>query len=313
MSWQGFLLNHALRFGKWQLEHRSIPDITAAMRLYMNRIVELQVQPSDVACEAVILGGVPCEWVCVTETREAPGVVLYCHGGGYVAGSPASHRDLAWRLSRASGMRVLMVSYRLAPEYPYPAQREDAGAVYRALLDGGQPAGRIAFAGDSAGGGLVLGLALELRDLGLPLPAALVAFSPWADLTHSGATIRGNAFRDQMLPVHLLDQVAALVAGGTSLEDPLLSPVFADLHGLPPLQLHASADEVLLDDSRRLAARAQAAGVSVQLRIWERVPHAFPVLAQLLPEGRGALREAGAFLKRVMSPWPGPEEALPGA
>jgi acetyl esterase/lipase len=300
MSWQGFLLNHVLRFSKWQFEHRSIPDIAASMRLFMNRVAELQVQPSDVGGEPALIGGVPCEWVWVAETRDAPGVVLYCHGGGYVAGSPASHRDLAWRLSRASGMRVLMVNYRLAPEHPCPAQREDAGAVYRALLAEGVAPEQIAFGGDSAGGGLVLGLALELRDLGLPLPAALIAFSPWADLTHSGATIRDNAFRDQMLPVHLLDRVAALVAGAAPLDDPYLSPVFADFSGLPPLQLHASAEEVLLDDARRVAARAEADGVSVQCRIWKRVPHAFPVLAQLLPEGRAALGEAGAFLRRVM-------------
>lgn len=300
MNWQGFLLNNLLRFSKWQFEHRSIPDITAMMRLYMNRLAEAAIQPSWVQCEPVIIDGIPCEWVGVEETATAAGVVLYCHGGGYIAGSPASHRDMAWRLSRASGMRVLMVGYRLAPEFPYPAQREDALTVYRALLARGQAPRQLALAGDSAGGGLILGLALHLRELGLPLPAALAAFSPWADLTHSGASIRANAFRDQMLPVNLLDRVAALVAGSTPLDDPLLSPVFADFHGLPPLMLHVSGEEVLLDDSRRIAARAAADGVVVQCRVWQRVPHAFPVLAQVLPEGEEALRQTGAFLRDIL-------------
>lgn len=300
MSWQGFLLNNFLRFGKWQFEHRDLDDLTVMMRLYMNRLAEFVIQPSWVRCAPEIVGGVPCEWVVVDDTADAEGVVLYCHGGGFIAGSPASHRDLAWRLSRASGLRVLLVGYRLAPEFPYPAPLEDALAVYRALLARDVDPHRLVLAGDSAGGNLILAAAQRLRDLGLPRPAALVAFSPWGDLTHSGESVRSNAERDHMLPVALLDRVAALYAGERDRREPLLSPVFGDYRGLPPLMLHAAAEEVLLDDARRIAAAAERDGVAVEYTVWRGVPHAFPVFAQMLPEGQRALEQAGAFIRDIV-------------
>lgn len=300
MSWQGSLLNNFLRLGKWQFEHRSLEDAVAAMRLYLNRLPEFLAPPSGVEVESERVGGVPCEWVSVAESRDANGVVIYFHGGGFVAGSPASHRDLAWRLSRASGMRVLLVQYRLAPEAQYPAQIDDGAAVWQALQQRGFGRDRIAFAGDSAGANLALALALRLRDRGEVLPAALVAFSPWGDLTHSGGTIQSNARRDQMLPVRLLDGVAELYAGAIDRRDPRVSPVFADYRGLPPLQLQVSECEVLLDDTRRICAAAEEAGIAVECRVWSRVPHAFPVFAQYLPEGRRAIERAGTFLREFI-------------
>lgn len=300
MSWQGSLLNNFLRLGKWQFEHRSLDDAIGAMRLYMNRLAEFLPQPSWVQLQPEVIGGVPCEWVAVEATEQAEGVILYFHGGGFVAGSPASHRDLAWRLSHDSGMRVLLVQYRLAPEFSYPAQIDDATAVWRALLKRGLKPRHAAFAGDSAGGNLALATALSLRDRKGKLPAALVAFSPWADLTHSGASITANAHRDQMLPVRLLNGVAGLYAGDVDRSDPLISPVFADLRGLPPLQLQASEREVLLDDTRRLSAAAELAGIAHECRIWSQVPHAFPVFAQYLPEGKKAIARAGFFLREFV-------------
>ncbi len=300
MSWQGSLLNSFLRLGKWQFEHRSIDDAVGAMRLYMNRLAEFLPQPSWVRLRPETVGGVPCEWVTVDEVDATDGVVLYIHGGGFVAGSPASHRDLAWRLARASGMPVLLVQYRLAPEFCYPAQLDDVTAVWRELLARGFDLARVAVAGDSAGANLVLALALSLRDRGEPLPAALVAFSPWGDLTHSGDSIQTNAHRDQMLPVRLMDGVASLYAGGADKRDPLLSPVFADYRGLPPLQLQVSECEVLLDDTRRICDAAERAGIAVECRTWSKVPHAFPVFAQYLPEGKKAIERAGYFLRDVI-------------
>jgi acetyl esterase/lipase len=301
MSWQSHLVSGFLRLGKWQFQHRDVSSVRAMMRMYMNRLAEFQLQPSWAHCRLEIINGVPCEWVWVPETEHTTGVIIYLHGGGFMAGSPASHRDLAWRLSRASGRRVLLVDYRLTPDFAYPAQLEDALAVYRGLLDRGIGAERLALAGDSAGGNLALACVLACRDVRLPLPAAVVCFSPWADLTHSGASIVANAARDTMIPVHLLEQVASLYYADADPRAELISPVFADFKDFPPLSLHVAAEEVLLDDTLRIAERAQAAGVAVEFRIWQNVPHAFPVIAQLLPEGRAALQQSGIFLQRLLA------------
>lgn len=301
MSWQSRVMQTVLSLGKWQVQNRDINSVKSMMRLYMNRLAELEIQPSWVKRSAEIINGVPCEWITVDETPDDAGVVLYLHGGGFVAGSPASHRDLAWRLSRASGMRVLLVAYRLAPEFPYPAQVDDATAVYRALLDRDIAPAQIAVAGDSAGGNLALVTVLVARRLDWPLPAAVIALSAWGDLTHSGDSIAINAKRDHMIPVALIDQVAAMYAGDQDLLQPELSPVFADFTGFPPMMLHAADEEVLRDDTTRIAASAEAAGVNVVFRIWGRVPHAFPAFAQFLPEGRMAIQQMGEFLKRQLA------------
>lgn len=300
MSWQSHLVNGFLRFGKNQLEYSDVRTVRGVMRMYMNRLAELRLLPSFVHTHRERIAGVPCEWVWVPETQDAPGVIEYLHGGGFMAGSPASHRDLAWRLSRASGQRVLMVDYRLTPDFTYPAQLDDAFAVYTALLER-FAVRRIALGGDSAGGNLVLTTILTALRAGLPAPAAAVCFSPWTDLTHSGGTIVSNERRDTMIPVPMMRQVAALYCAGADAGDPLLSPAFADLSGFPPLQLHAAEEEVLLDDTLRIAANAQVVGVPVECRIWRGVPHAFPVLAQLLPEARAALRQSGMFLNRRLA------------
>jgi acetyl esterase/lipase len=296
MSWQSRLLNTFLQLGKWQVSHRDVDAVKSMMRLSMNRLAELEIQPSWVRCRNEIVAGVPCEWVSVVETPVDAGVVLYLHGGGFVAGSPASHRDMAWRLSRESGLRILMVDYRLAPEYPYPAQLDDSLAVYRALLDGGLSPTQLAVAGDSAGANLALVTVLLARAQQLPLPAAVIAMSPWGDLTHSGASVITNAKSDHMIPVALIDQIASMYAGDQDLLQPELSPVFADYTNFPPLMLHAAEVEVLLDDALRIHDRAEAAGVDVSCQVWPKVPHAFPVFAQFLPEGRQAIRKMAAFL-----------------
>jgi len=301
MSWQGQLVNAFLRFGKQQFADTDIRTLRAMMRIYMNRLAQLRPRPGWVGTRREYVGGVPCEWVWVPETEQAAGVIEYLHGGGFMAGSPASHRDLAWRLSRASGQRVLMVDYRLTPDFVWPDQLDDARAVYRALLERGTEPGRIALAGDSAGGNLVLACILGLIRMELPVPAAAVCYSPWTDLTHSGGSVVANARRDTMIPVSLMKQVAALYCGGADPGDPLISPVFADFRGFPPLQLHVAEEEVLLDDTLRVAARAEAAGVPVEYRIWRDVPHAFAVFAQVLPEGRAVVRQSGMFLNRWMA------------
>lgn len=268
----------------------------AAMRLTMARIGEAR--PAGLNTHCVVLGGVPCEWVWAQACENAAAVTLYLHGGGFVAGSPASHFDLALRLSEASKSRVLLPDYRLAPAHTFPAQFEDAIAVYRALLDSGVAPNRIAVAGDSAGGNLALALVQQVRELGLPLPVAMVMYSPWTDLTHSGESIRANAECDQSIPVKMLDPLAAIYGGDRDLRDPLLSPLFARFDNFPPMQLHAAADEVLRDDTVRLAQQLKKYGVEVEQRIWPDVPHAFPVFSATLAQGREAIRDSGEFLRR---------------
>lgn len=301
MSWQSQLVNGFLRFGKQQFEHADVRTLRAMMRIYMNRLAQLRPRPGWVTTRREHVGGVPCEWVWVPESEHSTGVIEYLHGGGFMAGSPASHRDLAWRLSRASGQRVLMVDYRLTPDFVWPDQLDDTLTVYRTLLERGIPPRQLALGGDSAGGNLALAAIAALIREGLPAPAAAVCYSPWTDLTHSGASVVANERRDTMIPVSLMRQVAALYCGSADPIDPLISPVFADFNGFPPLQLHVAEEEVLLDDTLRIAARAEAAGVPVEYRIWKDVPHAFAVFAQVLPEGRAALRQSGMFLNRWMS------------
>lgn len=252
--------------------------------------------PAGVDVVAQSVGGVPCErisWGAVDASR----LLIYFHGGAYVAGSPPlSHRDLAARLSKVAAVPVLLVDYRLAPEHPWPAPLDDARAVYEAVLDSGIAPLRLAVGGDSAGGHLTLALLLQLRDDHRPLPAAAFCYSPWADLTHSGESFHRNAAADPMVPPAMLEEMAQLVAADLDRGDPLLSPVFGDYRGLPPLLVYVADNEVLLDDAARVREQALAAGVSVEYVVWPGVAHAFPVAAMFLPEGREAIERTAAFL-----------------
>ncbi len=226
--------------------------------------------------------------------------VLYLHGGGYAVGAPALYRSMGVRLARLTGATVLIPDYRLAPEHRFPAAVDDALAAYRALLAEGTPPGRLVIAGDSAGGGLALACALAARDAGLPMPAGLVGLSPWTDLSASGASLQRNRHRDLVLDATLTGRYIEAYLGRADRRTALASPLFADLSGLPPLLLQASADESLLDDSTRLAAAAEAAGVPVQLDVWHGVWHVWQALPTLLPEADTALLDVAWFIRRVV-------------
>ena len=228
---------------------------------------------------------------------DGHGAVVHLHGGGYTIGSLASHRSFATHLAVATGVDVVVPDYRLAPEHPFPAAREDALAVWRALR-ADLPAGALAVSGDSAGGGLALELALALRRDGDDLPAALALISPWTDLTLDGARAAPVGDDDPLLDVELLAVWAAGYAGEAALDDPEVSPLFADLTGLPPLLVHATDREVLHDDAVRLAERARAAGVDVTAEIRPGLLHHWHVLAGAVPEADEDLAELGAFLAR---------------
>lgn len=248
--------------------------------------------------EAVDAGGVPAEWV-LPETGPTGGVLLYLHGGGYMEGSPVTHRRLVTSLCLAGRMRGLSVDYRLAPEHPHPAAVEDALAAYRWLIGfGGAAPSEVVVAGDSAGGGLGAALLALLRDRGEPLPAGAYLLSPWTDLAATGASIRTRADVDPMLDPGGIDRTVGWYAGSRSRTDPLISPLYADLAGLPPMLIHVGDHEILLDDSVRLAERARTAGVEVELEVWPEAFHVFQMLVGMIPEADDAVERAGAWMAK---------------
>src|SRR6267142_6949135 len=249
--------------------------------------------PSSIRVTAAHLGGLPGEWV--EDPKAGDLVLLYLHGGGYIGCSAQTHRPITAGFA-LHGFRVYAPDYRLAPENRFPAALDDAVAAYRALLDVCHEPQQIAVAGESAGGGLALSLMLALRAAGVPLPACAAVFSPWTDLAATGESIRTNANRCAMFSGTDIAPTARYYLGDTDPRHPLASPLYADLADLPPLLIHVGEDEVLRDDSTRLAERARAAGVPIELKIWPVVPHAWQLAPHLIPEGRASLREAAAFL-----------------
>ncbi len=266
----------------------------AQRRAAMDRIDRLP-RPRHVEYVDTVVGGVPA--IVATPTREPPARhVLYLHGGGYVVGSAYSHIALAARLAKRANATATVIDYRLAPEHPYPAAIEDCVAAYRAIAEATDPA-LVTIAGDSAGGGAALATLVALRDAGDRLPGCAYLLSPWTDLTGSGESYRTKAAIDPMIDVTKIAATAAQYAGRTPLDDPGVSPLFADLAGLPPLLVQAGSDEVLLSDSTALAERATAAGVDVHLDVREGLWHVYQIFAGYLPEATDALVDAAAFIR----------------
>lgn len=251
----------------------------------------------DVTCEAVDCDGVPGEWSRVPES-DASGALLYFHGGGYCSGSILSHRRLVTEAGRAAGIRTLAIDYRRAPEHPYPAAHEDALTAWRFLRRQGIAAKRIAVGGDSAGGNLTLGLIQRLRTSGEDLPGCAWLLSPWTDLTMSGATLETKDAVDPLIHKAYLTELAdAYAPPPADRSTPLISPLFADLAGFPPVLIQVGSAETLLADATRLAETAGAADVSVTLEIWPHMIHAWPVWNAALQDGRRALASAGRFIR----------------
>lgn len=247
---------------------------------------------------SVDVAGIPAEWVWWPGAAEG-WRVLYLHGGGYFMGSPVTHRELAGRLSRASGCVMLVLDYRLAPEAPFPAAVEDAMSAIVWMREHG-PSGlsladAIAVAGDSAGGGLALATLVSLRDRGDPLPGGALLMSPWADLLTSGDSYA-------RFPSPTLHRNVEWYLNGADPRDPLASPIYADFTGLPPLMIQAGEAESFLDDSITIAERARDAGGEVTLEVWPEMIHVFQSYAPLIPEGREAIDRAGNFLRQCLAP-----------
>ncbi|HYB46793.1 MAG TPA: alpha/beta hydrolase [Streptosporangiaceae bacterium] len=252
--------------------------------------------PDDVLVREVNAGGVPAHWLAVPGA-DAGRVLLFLHGGGYEFGSLRSDGELAARLGRASGMRVLFPEYRLAPEHPFPAAIDDVLAAWRWLRTGQDlSATSMAVAGDSAGGGLAVALLVATQDAGEALPAAAVLMSPTVDLTSSGASMTERADQDPISTPAMLRQFASDYLAGADPKTPLASPLFASLSGLPPLLIQVGTADLLLSDSERLAAAAAEAGVDVTLEVGEGLPHVYPIMLGT-PEATQATEQTGKFLQ----------------
>lgn len=274
-------------------------DDLAGRRTAYDRAADDQAMPEGARFERTSIGGAPAERVTVAGA-DAQGCVLYFHGGGYVVGSAAGYRALTATLATASGLQVLGIDYRLAPEHPFPAAVEDAIVAYQGLLDQGMSASSIGFAGDSAGGGLVVAAMLAAREAGLPMPAAGYGLSPWLDLTGEGASFTELAAVDPLMTAEGALGSAAAYLQGADPRHPWASPVFAELSGLPPLLLQVGSTEMFLDDSTRLARSAALAGVHVELQVWPGLPHVWHRFPGLLEQGRRALASGGRFLRESM-------------
>lgn len=254
-------------------------------------------EPANIAYEDMTIDGIPALWARPSSHQQDRLLICF-HGGGYVTGSRASHRKLFGHIAVAADAPALIVEYRLAPENPYPAAIEDALTAYRWALARGVSANRIAFVGDSAGGGLSVATALAARRDDLPLPGALFLMSPWLDLEATGASYDTNAGVDLLVkrPV-VLSLVPALLGANGSVKDPIANSILADPAGLPPVLIQVGAHESFLDDSRQFAATAQRAHVEVELDVVPDMQHVFHFLGGVAPEADAAIQRAGAWLK----------------
>jgi epsilon-lactone hydrolase len=268
----------------------------AEQRVIFEQMMAAIPVPADVTTSSGSLGGIPVVNIEASDA-EPEWVIFYLHGGAYAIGTAGSSVGLASDLARRVGARLVSVEYRLAPEHPHPAALDDAVAAYRGLLDSGVAASTIAIAGESAGAGLAAATLVALKHAGLPQPTGAVLMSPWADLTLSGDSISAKAAVDPALTPEGLRRRAIDYTADRDPTADLVSPIFADLTGLPPLLIQAGSHEILLDDATRLASRAAAADVAVTLEVTPRVPHVFQGFAAMLDEGDAALTSAGQFLR----------------
>jgi epsilon-lactone hydrolase len=295
------LLFPALRLMRAQMKLISDP---VHLREMAARVDALGQREPDVQIEPVTAGTAPALWVDVKRARRDR-VVLYLHGGAFIAETPRFHGALLARICREARARGLMLSYRLAPEHPYPAALDDSMAAYRWLLGQGIDANRIIVAGDSAGGNLTLALLLRARDEGLPLPAGAVALSPVADFTFSGDSVQRNDGVDDMFSADLMPGLVPVYLPQAALRThPHVSPLFGDFAGMPPLLLIVGSTELLLDDSVRVAQRCPGA----QLLVWDGMPHVFPGF-DFLPEAREATLRIGRFMRECLAAQAGRQAA----
>jgi acetyl esterase/lipase len=293
-SWQFRLFKIYFTLKRWF--ENGTPSVEKRRKTYETLTAKFKIDPA-VQHKKVMVNGVPAEWM-IPPDAPADRAVLFLHGGAYCLCSVNTHRSLATEIAKAARMRVLSIDYRLAPENPFPAALEDSVNAYHALLYMGTSPGKIAVAGDSAGGGLALALLISLRDAGAPLPAAAVCISPWTDLSLSGESMTANARKDVILDYETLEESARIYLDAADARTPLASPLFADFYDLPPLLIQVGSDEIILSDAVGVAENARAAGVDVTLDVWDSMQHEWQFAAEFIPEGRQAVTRIGEFLQQ---------------
>jgi epsilon-lactone hydrolase len=274
---------------------RAVTSVDVARRRlsFLSRFVPPP--PRGTETIATTIAGVPAARIATAASR-GDRHVLYLHGGSFLVGFPGLYRDLTWRIATLAKARVTCIDYRLAPEHPFPAALDDCVAAYRGLLHEGADPRQVALMGDSAGGGLVFATLLRLRDEGTPLPAAAVAVSPWTDLALSGRSFVENAAIDPMIPVERAAEAVTLYLAGADPRHPYASPLYGDVAGLPAALIMVGGDDVLRDDSVRMADKLSAAGCEVELEIWPRMWHVWHMLARVMPEARAAVERTARFV-----------------
>ena len=300
-------MSHRAKFVRWltsgymkKLDVAHVPVESA--RKHLEVIAKaLLVRAVGVHVEESQLAGIDVDWHRPKGAREDK-VLFYLHGGAYVIGSRRTHRQLVSHMAKEAGVTAVIPEYRLAPENPFPAAIDDAVAVYRALLESGFKPENIVISGDSAGGGLTVATLLALRHAGDPLPAAAVLLSPFLDVTASGESATSRADKDPWFEVSDMAVVARYYCPDESKwRDPLVSPVFANVSGLPPMMIQVGDDEILLSDSTRLAEKLEAAGIDVELEVWPDMWHVFPMFVGKMPESHRAVEKIGAYINKAVS------------
>jgi monoterpene epsilon-lactone hydrolase len=276
------------------------PDMTISdLRALFVEWEKTTLEPQDVTYKSDTVGGVEAIWAYPVGCDKSK-VLIYTHGGGFAVGSSSSHRKLAGHVAKALGVSVLVLDYRLAPENPFPAQVEDAVSVYKALLADGVAAKNIGTIGDSAGGNLAISSVLKFRELGLELPGCVIAFSPWLDMELTGGTLQSNEATDALVSVGILEAMRGMFLGeGGSPTDQIANPLKSDFAGYPPLYVNAGGDETLLDDARRVADQATAAGVRTTLSVVDDMQHVFPFLAGRAPEADAEIAKIASWYKAL--------------
>jgi acetyl esterase/lipase len=297
MSMRAELLLLCLRYLKRRHARNAIalPAVRRRLKL-IERIVPFP--PAGTRTEPIDAAGINALHIAVPQSRTDH-CLLYFHGGGYVVGTASLYRDFLWRIAAAARACVLYFDYRLAPEHPFPAAVDDSLRAYRWLADRLDHR-RIAFVGDSAGGGLALATAHKLRDQGLALPGAVVALSPWTDLALTGSSLHANAVADPMMNASGLPSLVDHYLAGADPRHPYASPLYGDASGLPPALIQVGGDEILRDDAVRMAEKLNAAGCDAEIEVWPRMPHTWQLYARIIPEGRDAIARIGAFLHRKL-------------
>jgi epsilon-lactone hydrolase len=286
------LLNLQLKKEAWDL-NTSIPRFR---QICEDGALKAGKLPEGIVVSQVQAASLPAEWISPA-VPENDAVIFYTHGGAYVSGTCSDHRTWVAKFVEGTGVSALLFEYRLAPEHPYPAALEDSLAAYGWLLDQGVSPDRIVIVGESAGGGLCLATLLALRDKGFPLPAAAVALSPWTDLKLTGASHRTKA-KVCLSPTGMAAVCSKYYVGENDPGDPWISPLYGDLHGLPPMAIYVGDDETMRDDSIRFAEKAQAAGVEVRLKVEKGMVHCYPLFSPIFPEATQAMNEICAFIKK---------------